>query len=377
MLDFYVAEVPVRDDPALLPLWQAISVIEDDYCRDLFGNLDLSTPVESRRQRYLMQEDSRAIVLVAVAGSAPSDAPRSSTGLPLATGGEEVLGFADVDLPILDNTELAMGSVMVAAPHRRHGIGTALSDATDAVARAERRTKIASWTGHRDEAAEGAPDALAAPTGAGILSTADPVVRFAQRQGYRLEQTERHSVLQLPVPRDVSDELRAKAEAKATGYRMLTWVGPTPPEHREGLAGLHRRMSVDVPMGALEFEEENWDADRVRRSDERQAKLGRTILTAVAQHVDSGELVAFTVLAIEQERPEVAYQDDTLVHGDHRGHSLGLAVKLANLDQLAATRPQVQRIHTWNAGENQWMLAINVAMGFTRASTEGAWQRHY
>lgn len=40
-----------------------------------------------------------------------------------------------------------------------------------------------------------------------------------------------------------------------------------------------------------------------------------------------------------------------------------------------AACPQLKRIHTWNAGENSYMLAINVAMGFFPASVEGAWQK--
>ena len=71
----------------------------------------------------------------------------------------------------------------------------------------------------------------------------------------------------------------------------------------------------------------------------------------------------------------VGWQGDTLVHGDHRGHRLGMLVKVANLEAMAAERPSTRRVHTWNAGENQWMLAINVALGFRRVATEGAWQK--
>ena len=37
--------------------------------------------------------------------------------------------------------------------------------------------------------------------------------------------------------------------------------------------------------------------------------------------------------------------------------------------------PAAQRIHTWNAAENGYMLAINEALGFRAAAIEGAWQK--
>lgn len=36
--------------------------------------------------------------------------------------------------------------------------------------------------------------------------------------------------------------------------------------------------------------------------------------------------------------------------------------------------PQVRRVHTWNAGENAWILRINLALGFREASHEASWQ---
>lgn len=73
--------------------------------------------------------------------------------------------------------------------------------------------------------------------------------------------------------------------------------------------------------------------------------------------------------------PEAAFQYNTIVRADHRGHRLGMLVKADNLRTLVEAYPRVRRLHTWNAGENRHMLAINEAMGFEVASVEGAWQR--
>ena len=49
----------------------------------------------------------------------------------------------------------------------------------------------------------------------------------------------------------------------------------------------------------------------------------------------------------------------------HRGHRLGLRMKLAMLDWLREDRPDVEAIDTWNAAGNVPMIAINDALGCT------------
>mgnify|MGYP002653344585 CR=1 FL=1 len=63
------------------------------------------------------------------------------------------------------------------------------------------------------------------------------------------------------------------------------------------------------------------------------------------------------------------------MHGGHRGHGLGLRVKAVNLLALREAVPTVRRVHTWNAGENAHMLAINTALGFRPVSLEGVWEK--
>jgi len=54
----------------------------------------------------------------------------------------------------------------------------------------------------------------------------------------------------------------------------------------------------------------------------------------------------------------------TAVTRPHRGHRLGLLVKTAMLDWLATAEPQLGRIVTGNAAVNQYMIAINEALGY-------------
>ena len=114
----------------------------------------------------------------------------------------------------------------------------------------------------------------------------------------------------------------------------------------------------------------------MRENDALRAARGARFLIAVAQHLASGRLVACTELAIGAEAPGQAWQMLTVVRPDHRGHRLGLAVKLANLDALARQEPRVGVVVTGNAVVNAPMIAVNDMMGFEVAGEGNFWQKH-
>ncbi len=134
-------------------------------------------------------------------------------------------------------------------------------------------------------------------------------------------------------------------------------------------------MSTDEPHGDDDHEEEVWDAERVRENDALHLARGARFLVAVAQHVASGRLVACTELLLAHDAPEQAWQMLTVVHPEHRGHRLGLAIKVANLDALARQAPAVRRVVTGNASVNAPMIAVNEMMGFEVAGEGMFWQK--
>lgn len=372
---------PVEDASAPSFVYLGDQQIAEEHNRDLLGHTDFVDPPSVAVIAFADQKHNKKTYLVAMAGPAPADAQLSENGFPIVSSDaalagdgkpEDVLGGAWVGLPTLDNLHIAWTSVDVRKSAAQQGIGTALADIAEKMIKDAGRTTLTSWTGHRIPA-EADTDVLIPPTDIGRVPK-DASARFAQGRGFQLEQAERHSQLDLPVDPAKLEKFRAEAQAKAADYEVVTWVGRTPEEHITDMVDLHRRMSIDIPLAGLDFQEEVWDEDRVRYDDERQEKASRLPFWAAARHIPSGQLVAYTAINTVPE-PDYAFQNDTLVHGDHRGHRLGMLIKAANLQELAAQRAELKRVHTWNAGENSYMLAINVALGFRPVSVEGAWQK--
>jgi hypothetical protein len=70
------------------------------------------------------------------------------------------------------------------------------------------------------------------------------------------------------------------------------------------------------------------------------------------------------VVAVDGERPELGEQHDTSVVAAHRGHRLGLLLKLGMLHWLAEAEPQLREIDTWNAETNGHMIGVNELLGY-------------
>ncbi|MWB97697.1 GNAT family N-acetyltransferase, partial [Agromyces seonyuensis] len=215
--------------------------------------------------------------------------------------------------------------------------------------------------------------ALRPPDGAASLPADEPAAAFALAHGYELAQLDRVSRLDVGGRSAEFAATAAAAAARVPGYRVESWEGATPDSLVDAYARARTRMALDVPAGGLEIDEEPWDADRVRAREGRMARAGSRVLVTAA--LDPGGAVAgYTELELTAGK-RVAQQADTLVVPEHRGHGLGMLVKAANIVRLAELAPERTGVLTWNADENDHMLAINVALGFRVVGYEAAWQR--
>ena len=283
----------------------------------------------------------------------------------LAVKGEEILGAAMLTLPQLDNTGSAEVRVVVRPAVRRKGIGRALFDVAVLRAREEGRNIVIG------EVPEPLTDGVATASG----SASSPAAAFAAALGAKLALAEMCRVLDLEgLDEERLYALEAEAVSRSEGYELVQWAGPAPEHLLSDLARLTSRLSTDAPLGELEWAEEKWDGERVRESEDRATASGRHWVTTGAVHVASGRMVAYSDIGCSTYLPGPAFQWTTIVEGGHRGHRLGMLIKVANLRLLRREVPSARQVFTWNADSNTHMLAINKALGFRPVATWCEWQ---
>lgn len=284
----------------------------------------------------------------------------------------EIVGMVTISFPQETDANAAEIDLLVPEAFWGRDVEEALLTRAEEESVARGRTSLQTWTLHRPESAE---RMLEPRTGWGRVP-ATALADLLAEHGFALEQVERNSELDLRSDDAVLRAALAEAEAVAgPEYRTVEWMLPTPPELRDGYAGVLSRLSSDAPSGDMDFAEEQWDADRVVRRDTRLTSAGQTVSVVAVEHVPSGDLVAYNELLIGADRTGVTHQFGTLVAKAHRGHRLGTIVKCANLLRWRKLVPDSAVVSTYNAEENRPMLDINEAIGFVPVSYAGAWQK--
>ena len=270
----------------------------------------------------------------------PADSPgRAGPGGP-------VVAWYRLRLPDVENRGRASLMPVVDPAFRRRGLGREL------VAHAARRAAEDGRTFLDSVTVQGsAGDAFARGLGA------EPGLLDARR----------HLDLR-NVPAGQFARLRAEAAAHAAGYSLVSWTGATPEEELGRVAGVMNAMN-DAPREEGWFEDDLWDADRVRdRGDMRVRFAGNRGYSVAAVYDETGEMAALTQVFFDPaEYPAWGHQGLTGVTRPHRGHRLGLLTKAAMLDWLATAEPQLEWIETNNAEANSHMIAVNEALGYELA----------
>ena len=265
-----------------------------------------------------------------------------------------------VRLPLLDNTETAELMVHVVPDARRRGHGSAMLAHLEQVARDHGRSVLQAesfW-----------------PYDGGADGAGEPGPSFAAARGFTLALGDVKRVLRLPVPGAFLESLASEAAERHQGYALRSWSGPVPDELADGWMRLTSTLNTEAPAGEMHREAETADVAVLREAEANQAQQGRTKYNTVALDA-SGDVVAYTDIATTIHEPGRAYQWGTLVRPDVRGHRLGLAVKVANLQLLQAERPDIELLTTFNAEVNAHMVAVNDRLGFAPIGRLGEFQR--
>ncbi|HVL84813.1 MAG TPA: GNAT family N-acetyltransferase [Pseudonocardia sp.] len=273
--------------------------------------------------------------------------PGTRTSVWLARHRDEVVGEAVLGLPTLDNLDNAFAEVVVAPARRRAGIGRALLHHLAVQARDAGRIRLIG------EACAADLDGHPGPGEEFVVAAgATPVLAQTCRR--------------LPLPPDEAAAARLGSAARPAGgdYELVQWTGRTPDRWVDDIAELTARMSTDAPLDDLHLAPEVYDTARIRTRDDARRACGLHGVVTAALHRRSGRLVGFTDILVRCDVPWHGGQSDTIVARAHRGHRLGIRMKVANLELARREQPSLTAVDTWNADSNPWMVAINEAMGF-------------
>ena len=251
-----------------------------------------------------------------------------------------VAGWYLLELPFRDNKHLGVLDLMVRPDRQRCGLGTALLRHAAGQALADGRSLL---TGYARVASGGEA--------------------FARSFGATGGLAEIHRALDLDtVAAGPLAELRAEAQRAAAGYSVISWISPAPEEYVDQVAAISGLL-YDAPHDP-NLEPWAWDAARVRDTERRMRLQGVRAHTVAARHDASGELGGFTQVEVSPEQPDRGFQALTAVVRAHRGHRLGLLLKLAMMELLAEAEPQVRQLFTSNAETNEHMIAVNETLGY-------------
>ncbi|APX33471.1 hypothetical protein BH708_12935 [Brachybacterium sp. P6-10-X1] len=264
--------------------------------------------------------------------------PGRTSVLLAATLDGRPVGAAGADV---DPGEAADVEISVLPQQRRQGIGTALATAVR-------------------ERLRGAAKILQAET------YSETGVAFATSLGLQAGHQEHRLLLDLPVDLEAlwAHHARPERAPSAPDVQVRSWTGACPEDVIEEWARLTTQMEEDVPMGDLTRPATRSDVDSVRRGEQRMADQGWVLVRSLARLDGVG--VGYTELFVSRHDPEIITQDDTLVDRGHRGHGVGRALKLANLENLSTVEEArgARWVQTYTAPDNTAMLALNRAFGF-------------
>lgn len=253
-----------------------------------------------------------------------------------ARQGDRVVALASLYFPPAENSFLGLLELVVHPDVRRSGVGSALLRAIAPELREDGRTQLECWNVRQEGAGEWFGKAL----GFRVVCT-------TIFQKLPLGQVDRASLAVVP----------------ADGYRLQDWSGSAPTELVESYA--HARQAIaDSPFGRSAFQFPAWTVERIRESEEenRRANIEHRVVAAV--HEVTGQVVGFTEMNLFPHREDVAFQGDTAVLAEHRGHGLGHCVKAGMLRWLLAEHSHFEQVFTATSAANPHMIAVNHRLGY-------------
>jgi len=276
-------------------------------------------------------------------------------------GDVRVVGYEGLSIPLSENLDAVHVDLVVHPQERGKGVATALlNQALIPAIRTSGRTLI---SGYGAIPADGDPD-----------DPQLPVNRLAAAIGVSRKNVAVCRVLDLPLAESRLAELAAQAAEKLGDYRVIFFDDAVPEEHLPAYGALLRQLDLDDPDEEVEHEAPEYTPERIRIAEQRRRDAGKRSLIAVAVAPDGTFAGNSAVEFHTGAGTTIGWQENTLVMPEHRGHRLGLALKVETHRRLAEAAPGLRSIITWNSHVNPWMIAINEQLGYRIAHREVAYQ---
>ncbi|ATG52920.1 GNAT family N-acetyltransferase [Brachybacterium vulturis] len=266
-------------------------------------------------------------------------------------GGQSLVGRASTFVPLQENLETISVGVSIHPAFRGRGLGTAMvQEALIPAIRDSGRTLVEAYG--------------EIPADGDAESPELPVNRLARRLGITRKNLAVCRALPLPLEETLLEALQAEAAQELGEYRVELWDGEIPEEHLSAYGLLLRQLELDEPDEDVEHEAPEYTPERIRESERRMREEGTVRILAVAVAPDGSFVGNSEVHLHTAPQSTLGWQENTLVMPEHRGHRLGLALKVATHRRLRERAPQLRSLVTWNSHVNPWMIEINEKLGY-------------
>jgi RimJ/RimL family protein N-acetyltransferase len=161
----------------------------------------------------------------------------------------------------------------------------------------------------------------------------------------------------------VLDDMYADAVDHAADYEIREIPPEAPDDMVAELVAVISAVN-DAPTDVRHAEPDQYPPERIRAYEAGEAAIGRIGYRLVAVHIPTGVFAGYTGVGVDAERPWYATQYITSVRAEHRGHRLGLLLKIAMMRLLRDREPALRTVSTWNSPDNVHMIAVNETLGY-------------
>lgn len=202
----------------------------------------------------------------------------------------------------------------------------------------------------------------------------NPAERLLENAGLkRVYEDKRSRLLIADLDQEMMRSWVDRARERASDYALVNYQPPLPDEIVQRFCDLTFIMNT-APREDYEADDEVQTPEEWRETEANVIDSKSQLHVLIAVHRPSGDFAGYTMLQTMDLQPDLAWQWDTGVDPTHRNKGLGRWLKAEMILRTIASFPDLARVDTYNAGSNEPMLNINIAMGFKPVHLSHLWQ---